>query len=274
MSQIQKLGIDKTIQYGTQINQLVRSTKEENKNKLTELHKFIKNLLKISNSNSKKSSVKQESYLAYCQEEFYPGYDWFTSTIFLMNKGDLNSSMNFLYNFHFLQISSLLWSARLFSNNFLISNVYTKNGINILLPTTCHYIELILKIELPLIFSAFRMSGLSPSLICSNWLKQCFWNYLDWPEIVTYTSLCIIFGIDFQTYFCVSILKHLNEKQTDNPMYNNQSIIQHHTDRDLQIFLKEGQIENFKIENYIDFMFSLEKKYRKYILEDIKQILS
>ncbi|CAF0787645.1 unnamed protein product, partial [Brachionus calyciflorus] len=75
MSQIQKLGIDKTIQYGTQINQLVRSTKEESKNKLTELHKFIKNLLKISNSNSKKSYVKQESYLAYCQEEFYPGYD-------------------------------------------------------------------------------------------------------------------------------------------------------------------------------------------------------
>lgn len=212
--------------------------------------------------------------LAFSQEESYPGFDWFLSTIFLMNNCDSELSFGFIYDFHFLQMSSFLWSARLFGNDFLLSNVYAKNGINILLPTTCHYIELILKIELPLIFSAFRMSGLSPSQICSKWLKQCFWNYLDWPEIVIYISICIIYGVDFQAYFCISVLKHLNDKSNEensNSISYKQNIVQHHTDRDLQIYLKESQIENFKIENYIDFMFDLEKKYRKYILEDIKK---
>lgn len=172
----------------------------------------------------------------YSQEDSYPSYDWFSSTIFLMNKGDLNATLKFLFSFHNLQVSSFVWYVRLFSNDALLSNVYTKNGINILMSTTCDYIEHILKIELPLIFSAFRMSGLAPSQICSQWLKQCFWNYLDWPDIVTYLCVCIIFGVDYQTYFCISLLKHLNQTFESNNI--NQKIIQHHTYKDLQAYLK------------------------------------
>ena len=128
-----------------------------------------------------------------------------------------------------LKISSLLWSARLFGNDSVIASTFSNKGICFLLPTTCQYIELILKQELPLIFSAFRMSGLAPSQICSHWLKQCFWNYLDWNDIVTFLTICIVFGIDYQTYFCVSILKHLNK---------NLAIFKHHTYKDLLIFLK------------------------------------
>lgn len=158
-------------------------------------------------------------------------------------------------------MSLLLWPARLYSNDSLISNTYTLHGINVLISTTCHYIELIIKIELPLVFSAFRMSGLAPSQICSHWLKQLFWNYLDWPNIVTFISICIIYGVDYQTYFCVAILKHLNRDQ---------KIVQHHTYKDLQIYLKENQIEDFNIEKYIDYMFELENKYRYLIMEDIR----
>jgi len=175
-------------------------------------------------------------YKDYTQEDSYPNYDWFSSTIFLLNEGNLNSSIKFLYNFYNLQLSAFLWSVRLYSNETLLSNVYNKNGINILISTTCHYVEHILKIELPLVFSAFRMSGLAPSQICSHWLKQCFWNYLDWPDIITYLSICIVFGVDYQTYFCVAILKHLNLKNDLNDI--SQKVIQHHTYKDLQIYLK------------------------------------
>jgi hypothetical protein len=181
-----------------------------------------------------------------------------------------------LFNFHSLRISAFLWPARLYSTDLVHqSHVYNKNGINILLPTICHYIEHIVKIELPLIYSAFRMSGLSPSQICFHWLKQCFWNYLDWPDIVTYIGICVSFGIDYQAYFCIAILRHLNEKLLESHSslhsINGQKIIQHHTNKDLQIYLKEAQIEDFKIENNLEFMLGLEQKYRQYINDDIQE---
>lgn len=106
------------------------------------------------------------------------------------------------------------------------------------------------------------MSGLAPSQICSHWLKQFFWNYLDWPDIVMFINQCLVFGVDYQTYYCLAILKHLNE---------NQKIVQHHTYKDLQIYLKETQIEGFKIEKYIGFMNELEAKYRGLILDDVQR---
>ncbi len=199
----------------------------------------------------------------FCLEDSSPSYDWFISTIFLLNKGDFDSTISYLFNFHSLRLSSLVWPCRLFSTD-LLSSVYSKNGISFLLSTTCHYIEHILKIEQPFIYSAFRMSGLSPSQICLHWLKQCFWNYLDWIDIIIYITICVSFGCDYQTYFCIAILKHLNEK-------NDESIVQHHTNKDLQFYLKETQIENFKIEQHIDYMKQLEQKYRHYILDDMQE---
>lgn len=118
----------------------------------------------------------------------------------------------------------MLWPA--FSHSIRRNIFY---GTTILLPTTCHYVELILKTEQPLIFSAFRMSGLAPSQICFHWIKQSFLNYLDWPNIIGFITVCLVLGIDYQTYFCVAIIRHLNK---------NQNIVQHHTNRDLQFFLR------------------------------------
>ena len=160
-------------------------------------------------------------------------------------------------------MSSFLWPARLYGNTTLISNVHAIQGISILIPTVCHYIELILKIELPFIFSAFRMSGLAPSQICSHWLKQLFWNYLNFSDIVMFVNICLVLGVDYMAYFCVSILKHLND---------NQKIVQRHTYKDLQVYLKENQIENFQVEKHVTFMSELEKKYRTLIFDDMRNI--
>lgn len=165
------------------------------------------------------------------------------STIFLLFKGDKNSAFTFLYNFHLLPMSWQMWQARGYATEsqqssgsesttsrlLFNSRVFSKNGISILLPTTCHYIEHILKLELPLVFSAFRMSGLSPSQTCSTWIKQCFWNYLNWPEISAYMTMCLVYGIDYQVYFCVALLNYLNEKN---------NLCLHHTYKDLQFYLR------------------------------------
>ena len=34
--------------------------------------------------------------------------------------------------------------------------------------------------------------------ICQHWLRQCFWNYLDWDEICLYICTCLTMGIDYQ----------------------------------------------------------------------------
>ena len=111
----------------------------------------MKILLKTNNAN-KKSTQKQETLLSiwlnfchfkyktnninlflnvqdYTQEDSYPSYDWFASTIFLLYEGNLNSSFKFLYNFYHLQMSAFIWSVRLYSNESLLSSVYNKNGI-------------------------------------------------------------------------------------------------------------------------------------------------
>jgi hypothetical protein len=172
----------------------------------------------------------------YSQEDTYPGYDWFSTSIFLLFRGNKELTVTFLYNIYNSNLPSIVWYSSIYSNELFLSRLLSRNTISILLPTTCHYIEHILKLELPLIFSAFRMSGLSPSQICLNWLKQCFWNYLDWPDIAAYLSICFIFGMDYQVYFCVSILKFLNERNDSN--IESLKISQHHTFKDLQFYLR------------------------------------
>ena len=68
---------------------------------------------------------------------------------------------------------------------------------------------------------------LSVFQMCVQWLGQCFWNYLDWPEICHYVCTCVVLGPDYQVYMCIAVLKHL---QPD--------ILLHAQTQDLQVFLK------------------------------------
>ena len=48
--------------------------------------------------------------------------------------------------------------------------------------------------------------------ISLHWLKQCFWNYMDWSDICHYIVICLVMGVDYQVYICVAIFKHLQRE--------------------------------------------------------------
>uniref|UniRef100_A0AAR2LDU1 Protein broad-minded n=1 Tax=Pygocentrus nattereri TaxID=42514 RepID=A0AAR2LDU1_PYGNA len=191
----------------------------------------------------------------------YPGHDWFSSTIFLLMGGDVGRSLSLLLRFSRLLPSAVLWPARLYSSMHLPVEM-AQSGIPPLYSCTAHYVEMLLKAEVPLVFSAFRMSGFTPSQMCIQWLGQCFWNYLDWPEICHYVSTCIIMGPDYQVYMCIAVLKHLQ-----------QDILQYTQTQDLQVFLKEDPIHGFRVSDYLEYMEGLERSYRGMVLTDMRSIL-
>ncbi|MFT7802979.1 protein broad-minded [Arapaima gigas] len=197
----------------------------------------------------------------YCLQGHFPSYDWFAATVFLLMSGDRERTRGFLLHFSRLLVSAFLWPARLHFSAHLPKEL-AESGIPPLYSCTAHYVEMLLKAEVPLVSSAFRMSGFTPSQICLQWLSQCFWNYLDWSEICHYLCSCVLLGPDYQVYMCVAVLKHLQ-----------QSILQHAQAQDLQVFLKEEPIHGFRVTEYLDFMEGLEQTYRPVVLEDMRTIL-
>uniref|UniRef100_A0A8C7Z9G3 Protein broad-minded n=1 Tax=Oryzias sinensis TaxID=183150 RepID=A0A8C7Z9G3_9TELE len=161
------------------------------------------------------------------QQESYPGHDWLASTVFLIMGGDLERSLGLLLRLSSLLASAFIWPARMHACVHLPEEV-AGSGIPPVYWCSAHYVEMLLKAELPLVHSAFRMSGFTPSQMCLHWLTQCFWNYLDWSEICLYLCACVLFSPDYQVYLCVAIFRHL---QPD--------ILQHTQSQELQIFLKE-----------------------------------
>uniref|UniRef100_A0A8C1GEF3 Protein broad-minded n=1 Tax=Cyprinus carpio TaxID=7962 RepID=A0A8C1GEF3_CYPCA len=199
--------------------------------------------------------------LSACFQDGYPGHDWFASTVFLLMHGDVGRSLSLLLRFSRLLPSAFLWPPRLHSSVHLPIEI-AQSGIHPIYSCTAHYVEMLLKAEVPLVFSAFRMSGFTPSQICIQWLGQCFWNYLDWPEVCHYVATCVIMGPDYQVYMCISALRHLQ-----------QDILQHTQTQDLQVFLKEEPIHGFRVSNYLEYMEGLERNYRSMVLSDMRSIL-
>uniref|UniRef100_A0AC11CCG5 TBC1 domain family member 32 n=1 Tax=Ovis aries TaxID=9940 RepID=A0AC11CCG5_SHEEP len=136
-----------------------------------------------------------------------------------------------------------------------------ESGIHPVYFCSTHYIEMLLKAEVPLVFSAFHMSGFAPSQICMQWITQCFWNYLDWIEICHYIATCVFLGPDYQVYICIAIFKHLQ-----------QDILQHTQTQDLQVFLKEEALHGFRVSDYFEYMEILEQNYRPVLLRDMRNI--
>nr|CAB3266841.1 protein broad-minded-like [Phallusia mammillata] len=190
----------------------------------------------------------------------YPCHDWFVSTIFLMFSGNKDKSLQFLLKLSELFVSGYLWPARLHASIHLPPKVRL-SGIPPLYYRSGHHIELIVQMELPLIYSAFRMSGYTPSQIAQHWLTQCFWNYLPWLQITHYVTTVLVMGCDYQVYICVSILKHLQ-----------QSILMHRQTQDLQVFLKENYIKGFSVGNWMEYMETLETKYRATVLQSMRNL--
>ncbi|XP_029452272.1 protein broad-minded [Rhinatrema bivittatum] len=248
LSSLQKLGVKMTVRYGRYLN-LLKDNADQN---LTQVLKHCEKFLKQQQTTTKSS-------LRYLQRG-YAGYDWFASTVFLIMSGDKERTITFLQQFSSLLVSAFLWLPRLHVSVHLPVDT-AESGIHPIYFCSAYYIEMLLKAEVPLVYSAFRMSGFTPSQICQHWLTQCFWNYMNWTEICHYVATCILLGPDYQIYMCVSLFKHLQ-----------QDILQHTQAQDLQVFLKEEALHDFRVSDYLEYMESLEQTYRPMILQDMKSI--
>ncbi|XP_029903303.1 protein broad-minded [Myripristis murdjan] len=245
---IQQLGVCICLRYGSYLKLL----KEDAVQDLTQLLKHIELFLSTQRANS-------ASELTTLQDG-YPGHDWLASTVFLIMAGDMDRSLRLLLNLSSLLTSAFIWPARIHASVHVPVEI-AGSGIPPVYWCTAHYVEMLLKAEVPLVHSAFRMSGFTPSQMCLQWLGQCFWNYLDWPEICHYLSTCVVMGPDYQVYMCVAVLKHL---QPD--------ILLHTQSQDLQVFLKEEPIQGFRVSDYLEYMEGLERSYRSVVLTDMKNI--
>ncbi|CAH1269949.1 TBC1D32 [Branchiostoma lanceolatum] len=250
LSAVQQLGVQLTIRYGTHLN-LVKNSKDT-KEQLSHLLKQVRFFLRQQQRNI-------DCQLRLLQGE-YVGHDWFTSTLFLMMMGKSERCWNFLLKFSTLLSSGYLWMPRLHASAHLPVPL-TVSGIHPVYYCSAHYVELILQAEVPAVASAFRMSGYTPSQICQHWLRQCFWNYLDWLEICHYLCTCIVLGVDYQVYTCVAILRHLTH-----------DILQHTQNQDLQVFLKEQPIPGFRVGEHLEFMQQLEERYRQTVQPDMRNL--
>ncbi|XP_044866040.1 protein broad-minded isoform X2 [Mauremys mutica] len=248
LSSVQQLGIKMTVRYGKYLNLLKDGAENDLCLVLMHCDKFLKQ-----QQTSVKSSLR-------CLQEGYAGYDWFASSVFLIMSGEREKTLTFLQQFSSLLISAFLWLRRLHVSVHLPIDT-AESGIHPIYFCSAHYIEMLLKAELPLVFSAFYMSGFTPSQICQQWLAQCFWNYLDWSEICHYIATCIFLGPDYQIYMCISVFKHLQ-----------QDILQHTQTQDLQVFLKEEALHRFRVSDYLEYMESLEATYRPVLLRDMRNI--
>ncbi|KAM9798244.1 protein broad-minded, partial [Neosynchiropus ocellatus] len=248
LSSVELLGIDICLRYGRFLGVLG----EDAADGLTLLMKTVKMLLTS-------QRVQPASTLVTLQDG-YLGHDWLLSTVFLLMGGDAGRSLSFLRSLSTLLSSAFVWPARIHASVHLPAEV-SGSGIPPVYWCTAHYVEMLLKAEVPLVHSAFRMSGFTPSQMCLHWLGQCFWNYLDWPQICHYVSTCVLMGPDYQVYVCVAIFKHLQPE-----------ILHRTQSQELQVFLKEEPIRGFRFGPYLDFMEHLESRYRSVVLTDMSRV--
>ncbi|KAM5325186.1 protein broad-minded [Glossophaga mutica] len=248
LSLVQQIGIQMTVRYGKFLNLL----KDGAENDLTWVLKHCQRFLKQQRALVKSSLL--------CLQGDCAGHDWFVSSLFMVMLGDRQKTFLFLQQFSRLLASAFLWLPRLHISRYLPVDT-TESGIHPVYFCSTHYVEMLLKAEVPLVFSAFHMSGFAPSQICLQWITQCFWNYLDWIEICHYIATCVFLGPDYQVYICIAIFKHLQ-----------QDILQHTQTQDLQVFLKEEALHGFRVSDYFEYMEILEQNYRPVLLRDMRSI--
>ncbi|GLD97570.1 hypothetical protein PINS_up006260 [Pythium insidiosum] len=70
-------------------------------------------------------------------------------------------------------------------------------------------VEMILYLEYSQLFALLSQCNCTVSALIARWVSQCFWNYLNWEQILLVVYLTVLYGSDFEVYIIVAILKHL-----------------------------------------------------------------
>ena len=172
------------------------------------------------------------------------GFDWFTAAAYSMFESQA-ATLEFLEAYAVSPNCSFLWHSRLAGSTCL-----PQVGTHPLYHTMVHLIEETARSELPAVTSAFRLSGYTISQIAMTWLRQCFWNFLDWEEIVQYIALCIAHGPAMLVYYSVSVLKHLQPK-----------IIELTQKEALVSSIKTMAIEGFRCHEQLGYLAELRARY-------------
>lgn len=92
----------------------------------------------------------------------FGGFDWFVSTIFILVDGEPSKAEAFLSVFVDTMAAMYLWPQRSLMSSLLKTD---RDEIPLLYSTSCHLVELIIEAELPNVFSAFTLSGCTPSQV-------------------------------------------------------------------------------------------------------------
>lgn len=79
-------------------------------------------------------------------------------------------------------------------------------------------------------------------------MNQCFLNVLDFPQVIAFVVLSIVKGADYQVFFAVAVLKHIE-----------QQIFYHSSRESLLQLLTQERIEGFQVHNHKELFQRLEK---------------
>ncbi|KAJ3109647.1 hypothetical protein HDU97_003123 [Phlyctochytrium planicorne] len=258
-SRFEELGLNLVSQYLSRLQPSIGQSSI--KRNLQDLLRKSKSLVLEQQPDSAKSKSSTQKPVLIADYELNSGFDWFASTIFAAFGCSSEPALQFLERISGLMPAMFLWPHR--SVNFQ-KNANGRGGIPLIYSCSSHLVEAILGEELPPIFSAFTLSGCTPSQISQRWIRECFWNVLDFPEIINYLTLNIVCGVDYHIYICIALLKHLERP-----------ILAASREGNLITYLNEAgecnsDLSTFEAVNYLDFMRSLEEKYRETIFEEMQ----
>lgn len=225
------LGVQVAIRYGVELHLLQENSKNEEN---------LTQLLHLSHS------------LKYRKGETFQGFDWFIATVFVLCGGNMERSRRCIGNVSSLPVTPFLWPAIATSKDHAQSTLSHRSFM------FGHLLELLVKIELPLAFSALQLGGASWWLICRQWMAQCFWNILDWSQICHWLVVGILNQPDFILYFCVSLLRHIQPK-----------ILKAASEGHLWEQLMFVPMEGFHVGDQLSFMEKLAKRYRTSVLHHL-----
>ncbi|KAJ4435630.1 hypothetical protein ANN_18246 [Periplaneta americana] len=140
----EKLGIQAVIRYGITCHLLQENQQNEDN---------LAQLLYLSHSLTK-----------HRKNETFQGFDWFVGTVFLLCGGNMERCRSCLGNVAALPVGPFLWPALAAAQDKASSNLSHRSTM------FGHILELLVKVELPLAFSALQ-AHLGGSFVSSGWLS-------------------------------------------------------------------------------------------------------